>query len=86
MVTPLKAERLKRGITAEALAAAVNVKQPAITRIENGTRRSSPELADRLAEYFVNAVTRDQILFPEKYVQQDLPPKKPIPQRLRKAS
>jgi transcriptional regulator with XRE-family HTH domain len=86
MVTPLKAERLKRGITTEVLAAAVKVKQPTISRIENGTRRSSPELADRLAKFFDNAITRDQILFPEDYVESELPPKRPLPQHLRKAS
>jgi hypothetical protein len=62
------------------------VKQPTITRIENGIRRTRPELAERIAKFFDNAVTRDQILFPADYVEQDLPPKKPLPQRLRKAS
>lgn len=47
----------------------MNVKQPTLSRVENGKRRPSPELANRLAKYFGNAVTRDQILFPEDYAE-----------------
>lgn len=86
MITPLRAARLKRGLSTAQLAIAVSVSSPTINRIENSTMRASPELADRIAKYFNNAVTRDQILFPEDYIEQDTPPKKPIPQRLKKAS
>lgn len=87
MVTPLKAERLRRGITAEELATAVGVLQPAITRIENGQRGCGRALAIRLVKFFDGTLTRDQILYPEEHmVEENTSPKKPIPQRLRKAS
>lgn len=67
MDTPLKLERVKRGLSGEQVAAAVNVRQATLSRVENGKRKASPELADKLAKYFKDAVTRDQILFPEYY-------------------
>jgi transcriptional regulator with XRE-family HTH domain len=86
MVTHLRAERTKRGISTAQLAIAVGVSSPTINRIENRKMRASPELAERIAKFFDNAVTRDQILFPADYVESELPQKKPLPQRLRKAS
>lgn len=65
--TPLKLEKERCGLTTEQIAAAVGVKQPTISRIENGVRRPSPELANRIATFFKNAITRDQVLFPEEY-------------------
>lgn len=67
MDTPLKVERCKRNLSATDLAQAMGVTQPTINRIENGRKRPSPDLANRLAKFFDNAVTRDQILFPEDY-------------------
>lgn len=67
MATPLKAERERRGLTPEALASAVDVTQPTISRIENGKRRPGPELTIRIWQYFEDSVTRDQIMFPEFY-------------------
>jgi DNA-binding XRE family transcriptional regulator len=86
MNTPLKVERERRGISADELARAVSVRQPTINRIENGKKRPSPDLANRIAKYFANAVTRDQILFPEDYTVADLPPKKTPTPRLQRAS
>ena len=86
MITPLRAERTKRGISTAALALAVGVQSPTINRIENGKMVASPDLANRIAKYFDNAVTRDQILFPEDYVISDLPPKKTPTARLQRAS
>jgi transcriptional regulator with XRE-family HTH domain len=74
MATPLKLERVRRGWSTEKVASAVGVKLPTINRIENGKKRPSPELANRLAQHFENTVTRDQILFPEDYPE---PRKKP---------
>jgi transcriptional regulator with XRE-family HTH domain len=68
MDTPLKRLREDRGISAEAVAVAVGVSQAAVSRVENGKAQASPRLADRLARYFGNAITRDQILYPEDYV------------------
>jgi transcriptional regulator with XRE-family HTH domain len=74
MATPLKIEREKRGMTGEDIAVAVGVKAPTISRIENGRYRPSPDLANRIAKFLGNAVTRDQLLFPEDY---PLPTPKP---------
>jgi len=68
MTTPLRKTREKVGVTTIAVAAAVGVDQSQYTRVENGTRRASPSLAQRLSAYFKGQVTRDQILFPEEYV------------------
>jgi transcriptional regulator with XRE-family HTH domain len=81
MTTLLRNAREKRGVTTYQVAAAVGVNQSQYSRVENGRRRPSPELANRIAKYFGNAVTRDQILFPEDYA-----PTQPKTTRLRKAS
>lgn len=69
MATPLKLIRTRHKISSEKLAQAVGVKHPTISRIENGKKRPSPELAIRLAKYFDGEVTRDQLVFPEYYPQ-----------------
>ena len=72
-----------RGGVAE-VAGAVGVNQSQYSRVESGKRRPSPDLAKRLADYFGNEVTRDQILFPELY---PMPPKRtPRSAQLQKAS
>lgn len=85
MRTPLKIERERRGLSAESLARAVGVKQPTINRIENGRKRPSPDLANRLAIYLEGAVSRDQIIFPEDYPA-EVPKKAPVRAHLQKAS
>jgi DNA-binding XRE family transcriptional regulator len=77
-VTPLKSERMRRGVIPDAIAKAVGVSRSTISRIENGRKRASPELAIRIEKFFSGAVTRDQILFPEEYA--------PRRTRLKKAS
>jgi len=55
----------------------VGVNQSQYSRVESGKRRASPELANRIAKYFGNAVTRDQVLYPEDYeevLNKPLPP------------
>ena len=73
MTTPLRIEREKNELTTREVARALGVNQSQYSRVENGKRRPSPDLANRLAKYFRNKVTRDQILFPEDYMR---PPKK----------
>jgi transcriptional regulator with XRE-family HTH domain len=85
MVTPLKSERINRGLSAAKLATAVGVQAPSISRLENGKMKASPDLANRIAKYFDNAITRDQILFPEDYVDVTAP-KRTETTSLRKAS
>jgi transcriptional regulator with XRE-family HTH domain len=86
MLTPLKLHREKQNLVSREVALALKITPSHYRRIEIGETRASPAVANRIAKYFGNAVTRDQILFPEDYVESDLPPKKPLPQRLRKAS
>jgi transcriptional regulator with XRE-family HTH domain len=59
---------MKRGETVAEVASAVDVAQPQLTRVENGVSKASPALADRLARYFGEPLTRDQVLYPEYYV------------------
>lgn len=67
-MTPLRTERERRGLTASAVAAAVGATQSHYSKVEKSLAQASPDLANRLAKYFGNAVTRDQILYPEDYV------------------
>lgn len=76
MVTPLKRAREKKGMSAEELALEVGVSQAAISRVENGKAQASPRLADRLEKYFGREITRDQILYPEDYI--DAGARKPV--------
>lgn len=80
--TPLKMAREKRGITPQQLAAEVGVTQPTINRIENGKKRASLDLADRLSKFFGGTVTRDQILFPADYAK-PIKPSSALPTRRR---
>lgn len=77
MTTPLRCVREKRKESTRTVAEAVGVNQSQYSRVESGKRRPSPDLANRLAKYFGNAVTRDQILFPEDYVELGKRPGKP---------
>lgn len=86
MITPLRKAREKKGGSTYDVAAAVGVNQSQYSRVESGARRPSPELADRIAKYYGNAVTRDQILFPEDYADPSPTPRKPIRTPLKKAS
>lgn len=84
MATPLQIARAKRGHSTYEVAEAVGVNQSQYSRVESGKRRPSPDLAKRLADYFGNEVTRDQIIYPELYV---LKPRGPgRAQQLQKAS
>lgn len=73
VTSPLRTVRTAQGISTDDLALAMGVKPPTINRIENARFRPSPDLANRIAKYFGNKVTRDQILFPEDYMR---PPRK----------
>lgn len=77
---------MKRKLSGEELARGVGITQSYIARLENGKSRPSLEVANRIARYLNNAVTRDQILFPEDYAVSDLPPKKTPTPRLQRAS
>ena len=67
ITTPLKLHRVSCGLSSRQLANAVNIDQSQLNRIENGKASASLDLTNRIAKFFNNAVTRDQILFPEDY-------------------
>jgi DNA-binding XRE family transcriptional regulator len=67
-VTPLKKVRVEADIPTETLARAVGVRSQTINRIENAKSKASLDLANRIAKYFGNVITRDQILYPEDYM------------------
>ena len=75
-MTPLLHIRERLGRSRSAVAREVPLEYSHLYRIEMGETRPSPELANKIAKYFKNAVTRDQILFPEDY---DLGKKPPSP-------
>jgi len=53
------------------LARKVNVHQSHLSKIARGRRRPSPELALRIEQAMSGAVTRDELLFPELYEQEE---------------
>lgn len=75
MNTPLKQHREGRNLTSREVALALDITPSHYRRIEIAEVSASPATADRIAKYFGNAVTRDQILFPEDY--QELLNKRP---------
>lgn len=72
MSTPLRLARETRGLTTREVAKAVDINQSHYVRVEGG-KRPSPTLANSLAKFFDNAITRDQILFPEDYPERKKP-------------
>jgi transcriptional regulator with XRE-family HTH domain len=67
MITPLQAHREKLGQVQRHVAVALGIDPSHYRRVELALVQASPELANRIAKYFGNAITRDQILYPEDY-------------------
>lgn len=67
MSTPLRRERERMGLSTVTVADALGVSQSTITRIENGILQPRPDLATRIATYFDQRITRDQVIFPRDY-------------------
>jgi transcriptional regulator with XRE-family HTH domain len=86
MITPLKTHREKLKLTSRSVALELGITPSHYRRVEIGETAASPELANRLAKHFGNAITRDQILYPEDYT--DAAARKPAhqAQQLQKAS
>lgn len=66
----LRLVRERRGISLRDLAEALGMGRTGsshLSRLERGEVQASLELANRIAHYFRNEITRDQILFPEDY-------------------
>ncbi|BCB27038.1 hypothetical protein SKTS_19240 [Sulfurimicrobium lacus] len=71
MYTPLKQARIRRGQTLADVAQAVETDDSTISRIENRKQSASPELAEKLARHFGNAVTEIEIIYPERFMQSE---------------
>lgn len=71
MVTPLRQEREKRGLTRTAVALELNIDNSHYSRIEKGQAAPSKKMAEEIARYFGHAVTEMQVMYPERYVIQD---------------
>ena len=74
--TPLARIVHERGLSLRGVAKAVGYHHGHLARVASGMRNSSPELADSLARFLGNAITRDQILFPKDYPEPVTSPKK----------
>lgn len=66
---PLQKERLLRQLNKSRMAELCGIDRAHYGRLEEGAHKPSPELADRIAKRLGNAVTRDQLLFPDDYVE-----------------
>jgi transcriptional regulator with XRE-family HTH domain len=67
-MSPLRAERERRDLSATSVAHAVGTTQSHYSKVENCKAQASPELAAKLAAYFGHALTELQILYPERYI------------------
>ena len=83
MQTPLKTYREKQKLVSRHVALQLGITPSHYRRVEIGETPASPELANKIAKHFGNAVTRDQILFPEDYAET---PRRQMAQPLPKAS
>ena len=73
MNSPLKQVRLKRGKTIQEVADAVGIDTGNLSRIERGLQVPSKSLTEKLARFFDNDVTETQIIYPERFAQQNEP-------------
>ena len=64
----IKKVRIERNLTKAQAARLCGVDRARFGRLENMESMPSPELANRIAKVFGNAVTRDQLLFPQDYL------------------
>lgn len=72
MESPLRRLRLSRGLSLRDVANAVGADDSSISRIETGKQKPSPELAQRIVEYFGSRrLTELHILYPERYRDED---------------
>jgi transcriptional regulator with XRE-family HTH domain len=68
MITPLKLARQRRGWSQRQAAERLAITSSHMNRIENNTAKASTPVARRVVALFTE-LTRDQVLFPEEYVE-----------------
>ncbi len=74
MKSPLRLAREKRGLTLHALAVLVGSDVGNLSRIERGVQTPSRELAAKICEQFGGEIDEMQLIYPERYAQQDTSP------------
>ena len=67
-MNPLRREREKRQLTKAQMSELCGVTPGEYGRYEEGRRKPEPKRADDMARRLGNAVTRDQLLYPEEYL------------------
>lgn len=65
--TPLRRARKAAGKTVSEVAAALDMDQSTLSRIELGQQRATPEKAEQLARH-LGTVSEIEILYPERYM------------------
>lgn len=69
MLSPMRLERLKRGLRQGQVADDNDLDQGQYCRFELGKETPKAAVAAKLSKYFGNSVTEMQILYPERFVE-----------------
>ncbi len=67
MNTPLRAARLRKGLTITHVAQQVKCDMGNLSRMERGKQRPSLELAERMVIFFAGDLSELQVLYPERF-------------------
>jgi len=70
METPLKRIRIKRELSIYEVADGVKCSASTVSRVERGDQGVSPDMAARISKFFGEGITEQEILYPERYVDQ----------------
>lgn len=70
MNSPLRKARKARGLTLEDVAAKVGTDTGNLSRIERG-QQASKDMVDKLVKFFDGQVTELQIIYPERFANDD---------------
>ena len=68
-MTPLRRARTYARKTLKEVAEALGIDPATLSRIERGDAQASARLAESLANFFGRAVSEEQILYPERFVE-----------------
>jgi transcriptional regulator with XRE-family HTH domain len=69
MSTPLQLARERSKLTQTAAAARIGIERSYYCRIETGRFRPHAEMAKKIVAFYGEPLTRDQVLFPEEYLE-----------------
>ena len=71
MITPLRIARKEAGLTLKAVVDSVGGDTGNLSRLERAKQKATPDLAARLALFFKRKITEEQILYPERFMQEE---------------